>query len=299
MSKQQINLGLVGYGEIGSTLGRGLRASGLERITCFDLHAFDGSYADLIQGRAREAGVTLVRDRAALAEASDMILSVTPGSASIRSAEDFAPILSRRHIFVDVASATPKVKETVAARLASTGALIGDASILGSPRDGHALQMVASGPAAVPYRDALVPWGMNIEAVGGKIGAASGIKILRSVLMKGLEAVLVEMVLGARRYGLDEVVLASAAKSLSRPFPAIVNGLLTTDAIHAERRSEEAAMSADALEEVGLEPIMTRATAARLRWVAELGLKEHFNGVVPDDYRTAMAAIEEKLKAPA
>ena len=59
--KQQFRLGLVGYGEIGSTLGAGLREAGLEQIFCYDKYAFDGPYADLIQSRAKEAGVTLVR----------------------------------------------------------------------------------------------------------------------------------------------------------------------------------------------------------------------------------------------
>ena len=61
--RKQFRLGLVGYGEIGSTLGAGLRGAGLESVACYDKYAFDGPYADLIQTRAREAGVTLVRSR--------------------------------------------------------------------------------------------------------------------------------------------------------------------------------------------------------------------------------------------
>ena len=91
--RTQFRFGLVGYGEIGSTLGAGLRGAGLERITCYDKYAFDGPYADLIQGRAREAGVTLVHSNAELAEAADLIVSVTPGVASLESAEAFAPVL--------------------------------------------------------------------------------------------------------------------------------------------------------------------------------------------------------------
>src|SRR5438128_10276797 len=67
---------------------------------------------------------------------------------------------------------------------------------------------------------------------------------------------------------------------------------LLTDAIHAERRAEEAAMSAEALEEIGIEPIMTRSTVKRLQWVADLGMKDHFGGVVPKHYSEAIDAIE-------
>ncbi len=294
MEAAQCRLGLVGYGEIGSTLGSGLRRSGLMAITAYDRYAFDGPYAALIQRRAEQAGVVLVRSAAELAAGADVILGVTPGSASVESAGGFVPHLGPRHIFVDAASATPGIKREVAARLGGSGAAVGDASIVGTPRDGHAMPMLASGPAAEAVRDALVPWGMRIDAVGPDVGTASGIKILRSVVMKGFEALLVECLLGARRYGVEKAILASLEASFRRPFPDMVDALLTTGVLHAERRSEEAAMAAEALAEAGIEPVMARATAERLRWVADLGLKEHFGGEPPAHHRDALAAIEAK-----
>ena len=132
--KQQFRLGLVGYGEIGSTVGKGLREAGLQQIFCYDKYAFDGPYADLIQDRAKAAGVTLVKSNQELADAAELIVSVTPGSASLESAAAFAPVLDRRHTFLDFASATPKVKYGVAERLAKTGATLGDGSSWGRRR---------------------------------------------------------------------------------------------------------------------------------------------------------------------
>ncbi len=295
--QRQFRLGLVGYGEIGSTLGRGLSAAGLRDIACYDKYAFDGPFADLIQRRAGEAGVVLVRSNRELAERVDLIFGVTPGSASLESAEAFRPHLASRHIFIDFASATPKVKLGVAERLAGTGALLGDGSIMGNPKDGHGMAMLSSGPAGRRVADLLVPFGMNITPVGDKLGTASGIKILRSVLMKGLEAVTDEMLLAARHYGLDEAVLASASRTLTRPFMDTVNSLVPSGVIHAKRRAEEAEMAAEAVADAGIEPIMTRATAERLRWKEALGLKAHFNGVVPAGYREAVAAMAEKMIA--
>jgi 3-hydroxyisobutyrate dehydrogenase-like beta-hydroxyacid dehydrogenase len=296
--QRQVRLGLVGYGEIGSTLGAGLRTSGLSDIACYDKYAFDGPYSDLIQRRANQAGVTLVRSQAELAERAELILSVTPGSASLESAAAFAPHLGPSNTFVDVASATPKLKQAVAERVSPSGACIGDASIMGGPPDGHRMAILASGPAATRFRDLMVPWGMSVEPVGDAIGTASGIKIMRSILAKGLEALLVEFMLGAGRYGIDDLVLESFNKFMARSsFADIADRLVTTDAIHARRRSEEAAMSADALSEIGIDPIMTRATAARLRWVADLGMKDHFEGVAPANYKDAIAAIETRMKS--
>src|SRR6185369_6048501 len=243
---KQFRLGLVGYGEIGSTLGRGLRGAGLETIACYDKYAFDGPYADLIQSRAKEAGGTLVRSNQELADAADLIFSVTPGSASLESAAAFAPCL-------------------------------------------------ASGPAGEPVRDMLNPWGMQIDFMGEKLGTASGIKILRSVLIKGIEALTDEMLLAARHYGIDEIVLASASKTLARPWMDTVGSLTPSGVIHAKRRAEELEMSAEAVADAGIEPTMARAVAARLRWKEGLGLKDHFKGVVPADYKEALDAIEMKM----
>lgn len=292
--KTQFRLGLVGYGEIGSTLGKGLRGAGLESIFCYDKYAFDGPYADLIQSRAAEVGVTLVRSNQELADASDLIFSVTPGSSSLESADAFAPCLSSKHTFLDFASATPKIKQGVAAKLAPSGALLGDGSIEGTPLHGHSMRMLSSGPAGERVRNLLVPWGMQIEYTGPVLGTASGIKILRSVLIKGIEALTDEMLLAARQYGIDEIVLASASKTLARPWMDTVHSLTPSGVIHAKRRAEELEMSADAVQDAGIEPIMARAVAARLRWKESLGLKDHFKGVVPQTYREALDAIEIK-----
>ena len=295
--RQQFRLGLVGYGEIGSTLGKGLREAGLEQIFSYDKYAFDGPFADLIQSRAKAAGVTLVRSNKELADTAELIFGVTPGSASLESADAFAPVLDKRHTFLDFASATPKVKYGVAERLAKTGALLGDGSIMGTPLLGYSMHMLSSGPAGQRVIDLLVPWGMSIEYVGDKLGTASGIKILRSVLIKGIEALIDEMLLAARAYGLDEAVLASASKTLTRPFMDTVESLTPSGVIHSKRRTEEVEMAAEAVEEAGIEALMARATAARLRWKDSLGLKDHFKGVVPKNYKIAIDALATKSAA--
>jgi 3-hydroxyisobutyrate dehydrogenase-like beta-hydroxyacid dehydrogenase len=294
--KKQFRLGLVGYGEIGSTLGKGLREAGLQQIFCYDKYAFNGPYADLIQGRAKEVGVTLVKSNKELADAAELIFSVTPGSASLESADSFAPVLTNRHTFLDFASATPKIKKGVADKLAPSGALLGDGSIEGTPLQGYSMRMLSSGPAGERVREMLVPWGMQIEFTGPVLGTASGIKILRSVLIKGIEALTDEMLLAARQYGIDEIVLASASKTLARPWMDTVQSLTPSGVIHAKRRAEELEMSADAVQDAGVEPIMARAIAARLRWKESLGLKDHFKGVVPANYKIAIEAIANKMQ---
>ena len=294
---KQIKLGIVGYGEIGSTWGAGLRKNGLSQVFSYDKYAFDGPYSALIQKRATEAGVTLVQSNQELADNCDIILGATPGSSSLASAESFAPVLNARHIFVDVASATPKIKRGVAERLQATGARVGDASIMGTPRDGVGMPLITSGEPAEVLPESLNPWGMNFSAVGPVLGTASGIKIMRSVLIKGIEALLFETILGSRQYGVDDTVIQSAARTLSIPFMTTVDRMLSTGVIHAERRAEEMRMAAEALEDAGVDPIMTRSTAERLQWIADMQLKRHFSGVVPPSYKEAVDAVEEAAKS--
>jgi 3-hydroxyisobutyrate dehydrogenase-like beta-hydroxyacid dehydrogenase len=239
----------------------------------------------------------LVKSNQELADAAELIFSVTPGSRSLESATAFVPVLDGRHTFLDFASATPKVKYGVAERLAKTGATLGDGSIMGTPKHGYAMHMMSSGPAGPRVVDLLVPWGMSIEFAGEKLGTASGIKILRSVLIKGIEALIDETLLAARSYGLDETVLASASKTLTRPFMDTVESQTPSGVIHAKRRTEEVEMAAEAVEDAGIEPLMARATVARLRWKDSLGLKEHFKGVVPENYKIAIDAIVAKTQA--
>jgi 3-hydroxyisobutyrate dehydrogenase-like beta-hydroxyacid dehydrogenase len=134
VSRVQFRFGLVGFGEIGSTVAAGLRNAGLTSIAAYDKFAFDGPFSRLLQERARKSEVTLVHSPQELTDAADVIFSATPGVASVESAAAFALCLTPGHTFVDFASATPKIKQTVAEQISPTGVLVGDGSIEGVPR---------------------------------------------------------------------------------------------------------------------------------------------------------------------
>jgi 3-hydroxyisobutyrate dehydrogenase-like beta-hydroxyacid dehydrogenase len=297
MERKQLRLGLIGYGDIGSGIGSGLREEGLSSIAAWDIASFDGKFSQLIQRRAGEANVELVRSPAELAAKSDFIITAVPGLDSVPAAKSIVAHLEPRHRYIDIASATPKVKIGVAEALKPSGAKVADGGIEGSAlKDRYQIPILASGPAAEEFRDTFNPWNMKFTVVGPDIGTGSAIKILRSVIMKGIETLLIECGLASARYGLLETVFNSAISTIDgRTFGELLKSTITTDVIHAERRFHELEMSAEALEDVGIEPIMTRSTVRRLRQVMEMGLKEHFGGVTPKDYQTALKAIDERL----
>jgi 3-hydroxyisobutyrate dehydrogenase-like beta-hydroxyacid dehydrogenase len=294
--RRQVRLGLIGFGEVGFNIAKGLRGEGLASITAFDTARGGGH--DRVAARAQDAGVTLASSMADLAARSEVIVGVTPGGDSVGAAAALAEQAGPGHSYIDLASAAPRVKTEVADALAGSGVQFADGSIMGAPLiDGHRVEILASGPPAAALCAALVPWGMNITAVSDRIGAASAIKIFRSVIAKGLEAALVECLLATEQYGITDAVLASYTRFLApQPFSEMASFLVRTDVIHAARRAEEAAMSAEALLDAGVEPIMTRATMARLGGVAALGLREKLGGQVPASYAEAIAAIAAGLR---
>ena len=294
--RRQIRLGLIGFGEVGFNIAKGLRGEGLATIAAIDT-ARGGGQARAA-ARANQAGVTLTANLAELAAQSEIIIGVTPGGDSLAAATALAEHAGPGHCYIDLASAAPRVKTEVAAALADSGVRFADGSIMGAPLiDGHRVEILVSGPPAASICAALVPWGMNLTAVSDAIGAASAIKIFRSVIAKGLEAAIIECLLATEQYGITDAVLASYTRFLApQPFSEMASFLVRTDVIHAARRAEEAAMSAEALLDAGVEPIMTRATATRLGGVAALGLREKLGGQVPASTAAAIAAIAAGLR---
>lgn len=288
-------LAIIGFGEIGQQFGTGLAQAGLETVVIYDPRAIAGPVAESMQRVAQAAGVELVASPAALAARADIILSATPGATTLDSAHAIAGHLAGRHLLIDLASCSPSVKRSAERVVGASGAAFVDGSIIGPSKQGYQRAVLLSGEHAARAQAALAPWGMNLEALAAPVGAASAIKILRSVVMKGLEALVVECLLGAMRYGIDARVVQSLDGSFKRPFGDLADSLASGDVIHAMRRAEEVDMSAQTLQEIGIDPIVTRAVAERLRWVGRLDTRSHFGGKRPDNYREALGAIEAEL----
>jgi 3-hydroxyisobutyrate dehydrogenase-like beta-hydroxyacid dehydrogenase len=293
-------VGIIGFGEVGSALGRGLRSEGLPGVVAADAAAEDATFGPLIRRRAAEATVELLPTNAEVAEVSDLVLVAVPGWRALEAAEQTAPGLRKGQLYVDVGSASPRVKQALAEVVERAGGSAVDVAILSTPLiDQHRIATLASGRAAEQYRDLLTPYGFNIRVVGERAGQAAAIKMLRSVLMKGIESLLIESLLASRRHGVEDVVFETVAEFFDKgSFLEMCAVLLRTDAIHAERRAHEADMMAEVVREVGITPRLSPAIAETLHWSAGLGLKQHFGGEVPDDWKVVVDAMLERLDSP-
>jgi 3-hydroxyisobutyrate dehydrogenase-like beta-hydroxyacid dehydrogenase len=294
----EMKVGFIGFGEAGFHIARGLRGAGLSGVCAYDINARAPGLGDKIQRRAGDAEVPLLESNAELAAASDILLSTVTANRSLEAAEQTAPFLSSRHIYADLNSVSPALKQTIGLTIESRGARFVEAAVMSPvPRHGAAVPMFLCGAYAREFADLLSPYGMNLEVISERIGAASAVKMCRSVVVKGLEALLLECALGSVPYGADERVFAT----LDETFPGMDWKKLASYMIgrvveHGERRAREMEEVAETLRSVGVEPVMAEATARRQDWLAGLGLLEHFGGKAPDDYRAVAQAVDFKQK---
>ncbi|MBK3801853.1 DUF1932 domain-containing protein [Azospirillum brasilense] len=288
-------IGIIGFGEVGSSFARGLIAAGAGDIVAYDVPP-GPTERRLALRRADELELALAFDPAALADRDILISSVTQDAAD-NAASTVAPHVAADAIYADVNSLSPEVKAAVGRRLDAVPGRFVDVAIMGAPAsDLHRVPLLAAGQRAEELAARLAPFGTGIRVVGPEPGRAAAVKILRSILTKGLETLLVEALTAARRHDVEAEVLGGLLELFERrPALDFVEFLVRSDTVHSGRRALEAAQSADTVAAVGLEPAMSRAVAARLSQLAGLGLKERLGGVPPASLSDAVTLFDEAL----
>lgn len=260
---------LIGYGELGSVLGEAL-------ARVHDVRPWSrsraGSLAEAVDGAA-------------------LVISAVPGSAAEEVAERVLPLLSDDACFADLTAAPPEAKEQAAAR----HEFYADGAVLGTvATSGHEVPIAAAGGGAERFRELVAPAGLRVEVLAGaRAGTAARLKLVRSVYMKGRDALVLEMMLAARRLGVEDAVARSIAGPGEQvPFADLAERVLRALAVHAGRRAEELDSSAALLRELGVDPTVTEAGAERLRRLAERGLRERFGGERPERGSDTLDALD-------
>jgi len=278
-----MTLGFLGFGEVGYYMSQGLKTAGFGRIIAYDRAFADGgSFARTIGARADEAGVELVSSLQEMLSQADVIISALPAKYSLDAVKEVLGYPVAAWLFVDVSTAKPEAKRIMEELFGEKEIRFADGAMLGPlPTYGHTVPVIASGSGAAAWTEMMTPFGMKIERVEGPAGAASSIKLVRSVFMKGLEALLVETFLFAKKSGAENIVLESIAETLKVPFQNTAQRMIAADLVHAERRAFEVGESMDLMKDLGIEPIMAEAIVKRLKKSAALGTREELGGVPP------------------
>jgi len=285
------SVGFIGFGEAGSTIAGGLRTAGIDRLFAFDIKTNTPDSGPTIARRASDSGTTLVESASGLARSSDILFSTVTSSSALAAATAIAGFLDPRHLYADLNSVSPAVKISIDRVIGATGAGFVEAAVMAPVLPyGHTVPMLLGGPGAAAFADVMTPFGMRLEVLAGAaVGSAAAVKMCRSIVVKGLEALLFECVMGASRFGADDLVWAS----LNESFPgidwkALADFTSGRVVVHGERRAREMEEVADTLRAVGVDPIMAEATARRQDWSAKIGLRSRFGPDGPKSYREVL-----------
>lgn len=269
-------IAMVGFGEAGSILGADLAATGREVVTYDILLDAPASRAAMLE-KASRLNVRTADSFGAAVKGADLIISAVTANSSAAVAQSASQALGAGQIFLDINSCSPATKRSNSETVQSSGADYVEAAVMAPvPPQRLKVPMLLGGRRAAEVAPALTAMGMNATFLSDEIGVASAVKMCRSVVIKGLEALAVESMLAARRFGAEKEVLAS----LQGTFPQmgwqdkLPDYLISRVAEHGRRRAAEMREVAHTLEDVGVAPMMALATAARQDWVID-AMKAH------------------------
>lgn len=252
-------LAIIGFGEAGMTFAA---AAGWGAAA----NAFDIDPARM--EAMKQAGVSPAPDAATALAGATAVLSLVTAGMAVSAAQHCAPALKNGALWIDMNSAAPGTKRLAATEIERAGGRYVDAAVL-APVDPARLKVpiLLSGPSAGEARNALAELGFEtVRVTGSTIGQASSIKMIRSIMIKGIEALTHEMMAAAEAAGVAGEVLASLdASERARPWAERAEYNLERMATHGLRRAEEMEEAVKTLRSLGVEPTMTAGTVRRQR----------------------------------
>ena len=266
-----IKIALIGYGEVGRILAEDLRVQGLE-VTAFDLKLQREATATPLREHAAAHGVRLADGPAPAVAGAELVISAVTASQTVAVAQAAAPGLASGTFFLDFNSASPGAKAEAAQAVNAAGGRYVEGAVMTSvPPYRIRVPLLLGGPQAAALAPLLNAMGFDAKVASEQLGVASATKMCRSIMIKGLEAMVIESFTTARHYGVEDAVIAS----LQETFPGIdweKQGAYFFQRVieHGRRRSEEVREVAQTVREAGLEPWSAAGTAERQAYVADL-----------------------------
>ncbi len=264
-------IALVGFGEAGGILGRDLAQQGIE-VSFFDILLRSKKARPAMLAKAQASGVHANETLRDCVRNAELVISAVTASSAASVAKEAASLLKPGQIFLDINSVSPETKRQEARHFEKSKGHFVEAAVMAPvPPQRIKVPMLLGGKCAAELAPHLQATGMNATAVSDQIGVASAIKMCRSVMIKGLEALAIESLFAARRYGAEEAVLAS----LDATYPSmgwrdkLPDYLISRVAEHGRRRAAEMREAALAVADVGMDPLLAERTAERHDWLVD------------------------------
>lgn len=264
-------IALIGYGEVGRILAEDLRARSVA-VDAHDIKLQRPESRAALLAHAEAQGVRLHAQPAEAVAQADLVISAVTASQAVAVALAAAPHLARGAVFLDMNSASPGAKiEAAQAVNAAGGRYVEGAVMTSVPPYRIKVPLLLGGLDAAAVEEPLNALGFAARVADERLGIASATKMCRSVMIKGLEAMVIESLTTARHYGVEDAVVAS----LYETFPGIdwekqAAYFFQRVIEHGRRRAEEVREVAHTVREAGLSPWSASGTAERQAWVADL-----------------------------
>jgi 3-hydroxyisobutyrate dehydrogenase-like beta-hydroxyacid dehydrogenase len=281
----------IGFGEAGQAIASGLRETGIEQIAAWDI-LFPQEAGTRLKAAGKKMGVRLATSAADAVRETDMIVSAVTAASSLEAARSVEPHLSGAPYYLDINSVSPGRKQATAKLLGERARYVDVAVIAPIHPLRHKTPLLVAGPHAEEISPLLQELQMQLKIVGAETGGAAAIKMIRSVMIKGLEALTLECFLAASRAGLLEEVTASLKNNYpTLDWTKIADYNIERMASHGERRAAEMEESAVTLRELGLEPLMVDATVQRQREMGAIGKNDKVRATLHDGRAAMLKAI--------
>jgi len=277
---------LIGYGEVGTIFARDLDATGVESIVAYDI-LFDPHHPSCPPpARAAASAGEAVAD-------ADLVISAVTAGSALAAARTVTGSLRPGALFLDLNSVSPGTKRAAATAIEAGRGRYVEAAVMSSvPPHGIRVPILLGGPHADAAAEMLVAFGFSVTVHSGEVGRASAVKMCRSVVIKGLEALLTESLVTAHRHGVEKDVLDSLAETFPHEkWPALSAYMIGRAMLHGRRRAEEMQEVARTVEEAGLAPDLALAVAGRQSWAHAVG-----RGAAKPDLETILDVL---AKTPA
>jgi len=285
----------IGFGEAGQALASGLRDAGVQGLSAWDI-LFPVPAGEALRAAADRIGVRRGASAGDAVKDADLIVAAVTAASSLDAAQAAKPFLRRDQYYLDINSVSPARKQLTGKLIDEAGRYVDMAVMAPVHPARHQTPSLLSGPHAASVEPILLALDMKVSVAGPTVGAAAAIKMVRSVMVKGLEALTLECFLAARRTGVEDEIIASLSKSYpGLDWPKLVEYNLERMANHGIRRAHEMEEVADTLHELGIDPHMTAGTIRRQLEMGELGKREPLKSAVPDGLVAMLDAVGRAL----
>jgi 3-hydroxyisobutyrate dehydrogenase-like beta-hydroxyacid dehydrogenase len=290
-------ISFIGFGEAGQAIASGLREGGIERIAAWDI-LFPENAGERLKAAGEKMGVRCATSAADAGADADLIISAVTAASSIEAARSVEPHLRGQPYYLDINSVSPGRKQETARLLGERARYVDVAVVAAIHPARHRTPLLIAGPHAAAIAPLLGELDMKLTVAGDSVGQAAAIKMIRSVMIKGVEALTLECFLAAARAGvLDEVTASLKNNYPGLDWPTMSEYNLERMASHGERRAAEMEESAATLREIGLDPLMVEATVKRQREMGAIGKDEEVRASLTAGRAAMLEAIGAAKKA--